>query len=65
MGVPIGGADGQHVALVECHGCGDRFETDETMTNDCPHCGAHNPASRIEVIDGGDPDGWRPDGEPS
>lgn len=61
MGVPIGEADGDHPALLECSGCGDRYETDETMLNDCPECG-HPPA---EIVDGGDPEGWRPDGEPT
>lgn len=36
MGVPIGEATGDHPALLECAGCGERYETDETMANDCP-----------------------------
>lgn len=63
MGVRIGEATGEHVALLECRGCGDRFETDETQHNDCPHCGHHNTSP--DVIDGGDPSNWRPDGEPT
>lgn len=59
MGVPIGEASGDHPALLECVECGERFETDETLANDCPHCGAHNHAGRAEIVDGGDPDGWR------
>lgn len=60
MGVPIGDVTGDHPALLECGDCAERYETDETMVNDCPHCGAWD----FETIDGGDPDGWRPDGEP-
>lgn len=61
MGVPIGDAVGDHPALLECEDCGERYETDETMGNDCPHCGT---SWGFEIIDGGDPDGWRPDGVP-
>lgn len=61
MGVPVGEAEGGHPALLECGECGARYETDETMGNDCPECGTHR---GFDVIDGGDPDGWRPDGEP-
>lgn len=62
MGVPIGDAEGDHAALLECGECGERYETDETMANDCPHCNTHHP--NPDVIDGGDPANWRPDGEP-
>lgn len=62
MGVAIGEAIGEHPALLECVGCGERFETDETLSNHCPHC--MNPSAGFEVIDGGDPETWRPDGEP-
>ena len=39
MGVPIGEADGDYLVTLECRECGTRYETDETMGNDCPDCG--------------------------
>lgn len=48
MAVEIGEADGDHVALCACSNCGARFETDETMTNDCPECSQNS----LEIIDG-------------
>lgn len=39
MGVPRGEADGSHVARLRCRRCETRYETDETMGNDCPDCG--------------------------
>lgn len=63
MGVPIGEATGDHPALLECGDCGERYETDETMTNECPHCGGWLDQEK-GVITGGDPEHWRPDGEP-
>lgn len=56
MGVGIGEADGDHPALLECHECGEEYETDETMFNDCPECGMQ--AFEV-VVSGGDPNGWR------
>lgn len=38
MGVRIGEATGESVAVLECPGCGRTFETDETMLNTCPNC---------------------------
>ncbi|QHS17950.1 hydrogenase maturation nickel metallochaperone HypA [haloarchaeon 3A1-DGR] len=61
MGVPIGDAEGNHTALLECGNCSERYETDETMGNECPHCGMVS----FEIVTGGDPDAWRPDGEVS
>lgn len=57
MGVVIGEADGEHVLLAECGECGERYETDETMDNDCPHCGGRNVYP--DVVESGDPDEWR------
>lgn len=57
MGVPIGDADGDHPALLECQYCGTEYETDETTLNDCPECGRRD----FEIEDGGDPNGWRGD----
>lgn len=54
MGVPIGEADGDNPLLLECRSCGDQYETDETMMNDCPHCGSQ----RFDVVSG-DPSDWR------
>lgn len=56
MGVPIGEATGNYPALLECGRCDEQYETDETMFNDCPNCGEQG---NFEIVDGGDPDGWR------
>lgn len=55
MGVPVGQADGDHPALLSCGDCGEKFETDETMANGCPFCGAVS----YDIEDGGDPSTWR------
>ena len=38
MGVDIGKAEGEYLTLLECENCDMQYETDETMSNDCPHC---------------------------
>lgn len=48
MGVPVGDATGEYVTLLECEECDERYETDETTSNNCPECGA----ARFEVVDG-------------
>lgn len=48
MGVPIGEADGEHIALCECGDCGNRYEADESTINDCPECGSYS----FEIVDG-------------
>jgi Zn finger protein HypA/HybF involved in hydrogenase expression len=40
MGVHTGEADGDVPLLLACQHCGLEYETDETMGNDCPDCGA-------------------------
>lgn len=60
MGVPIGEADGDYATLLECEGCGNKYETDETMPNDCPECYR----TQYEVVTGyaDDPEySWRDD----
>lgn len=57
MGVEIGEADGEHILLAECDGCEEEYETDETMDNDCPHCGSRNVYP--DVVESGEPDEWR------
>jgi len=39
MGVPDGEAGGDRPLRLLCNKCDTHFETDETMTNECPHCG--------------------------
>lgn len=38
MGVPVTEADGEYLTLLECGNCDEEYETDETMSNDCPYC---------------------------
>jgi len=62
MGVAVGEADGDFPVLAKCENCENEYETDETMGNDCPHCGY----ARFEVLDGysTDPElSWREDGD--
>jgi len=40
MGVPVGESEGDLPVRLQCRSCGDEYETDETMTNECPFCGA-------------------------
>lgn len=54
MGVPKGRAMGEVLALLECRECGLEYETDETMTNDCPNCGLVN----FDIVSGA-PSDWR------
>lgn len=54
MGVPIGDADGESIALLRCKECTKRYETDETMDNQCP-CGSYRYS--IEDASYGQP--WR------
>lgn len=58
MGVPVGQADGDHICLLECQDCGERYETDETMTNECPDC--YSPSwEMVEGTGPGDDLSWR------
>lgn len=61
MGVPVGDANGSHVALLKCGDCGAYYETDETMGNECPDCHA----VQYEILAGaqGQIDDWREDPE--
>ena len=47
MGVHVGEADGDHVRRLLCNDCDAHYETDETMTNECPECGLQD----FEVCD--------------
>lgn len=42
MGVPVGEAEGEFPGLLWCRTCEEEYETDETMSNECPHCNALN-----------------------
>jgi rubrerythrin len=57
MGVPVGEADGEHLSMLRCGECGNRYETDETLDNDCPYCNR----SEWDLVDFGDPSTWRDD----
>jgi len=50
MGVPVGQSEGDHPVTLGCRECGSRYETDETMGNDCPACGF----ARFRVLDDGE-----------
>lgn len=57
MGAPLGEAPGDNPCLLQCLSCGEKYETDETMPNDCPYDGCG--VQRFEIIDT-DPDApWR------
>jgi predicted nucleic acid-binding Zn-ribbon protein len=47
MGVPVGEAAGEHIATLVCRNCETRYETDETMGNDCPGCGV----TSFDIVD--------------
>mgnify|MGYP006897002431 CR=1 FL=1 len=57
MGVPIGEAEGEHLALLRCDECDNRYETDETLDNDCPYCSRSN----WDLVNFGEPSFWRAD----
>lgn len=58
MGVPIGDADGEYIILLLCPECEEKFESDETMMNVCPDCGA--PTNDVQDGYATDPElSWR------
>ena len=54
--------DGDHVTLLKCGDCGAYYETDETVTNDCPDCGSYDWTILTGVATDG-PEDWRADPE--
>lgn len=54
MGVPVGHAEGGDfggIHLLQCRRCGAHFETDSSMTNDCPECGFQSWERRDQTDD--------------